>query len=606
MLLPYYIASLNIEQAYYERTGEYKPFEGICFADTLELAEGQQLPLSVEKNTERVEREKSAQIMVVIGNPPYNMGQVNENDNNKNRPYQVIDGRIRETYSKESQATLNNKLYDAYVRFFRWAIDRLQGHDGIVCFVSNNSFIDQIAFDGMRKHLLQDFTQIYHLDLHGNVRKNPKLSGTTHNVFGIQVGVGITIAVRASEAKGRALYYYRVPEFWNRLEKLSFLSQKGCITDIEWLELQPDKKHTWLTSGLHPEFVTFLPIGTKETKDAIGEDADAIFKLYSLGVVTSRDEWAYNFSRQDLTKNMQLLIRNYNSEVSRWSQEGSSTISIDDFVNNSPAFLKWTDRLKESLHKQQILRFDTNKIRISLYRPFCKQFLYFDQLLNQRRYQQHLIFPASTAELENTVIIVSDHGFRSAFSTLVASATPDLHILASTDAFQCFPYYTYSEYGSNRRENITDWALAQFQARYGADMSKGDIFSYVYAMLHHPQYRERYIENLKHDLPHIPLLHSKEVFLACKRVTFSLRRRAASRTVRAGYNEERIVATSKRPVWVARTKQMLPPASNSPATPTGSNAVLWGSTSWRRSKRLRSRKRQETVLATVKGQKMVV
>src|SRR5579863_5470662 len=208
MLLPYYIASLNIEHAYYERTGTYQSFEGICFADTLELAEGQQPSLFVEENTERVEREKAAQIMVVIGNPPYNAWQKSDNDNNKNRPYQVIDKRINQTYSKDSKATLNNKLYDAYVKFFRWAVDRLQGRDGVVCFVSNNSFIDQIAFDGMRKHMLQDFTQIYHLDLHGNVRKNPKLSGTTHNVFGIQVGVGITIAIRSSRHIERRLLYY--------------------------------------------------------------------------------------------------------------------------------------------------------------------------------------------------------------------------------------------------------------------------------------------------------------------------------------------------------------------------------------------------------------
>ena len=246
MLLPYYIASLNIEHAYYERTGEYKPFEGICFADTLELAEGQQPSLFVEQNTERVTREKAAPIMVVIGNPPYNVGQERENDNNKNRRYPIIDSRINKTYAKDSRATLNTKLYDAYVKFFRWATDRLQGRDGIVCYVSNNSFIDQIAFDGMRKHLLQDFNQIYHLDLHGNVRKNPKLSGTTHNVFGIQVGVGITIAIRSSHNPTRKLYYYRVPEFWRKTEKLAFVSEKHTINAIEWEELKPDDHYTWL------------------------------------------------------------------------------------------------------------------------------------------------------------------------------------------------------------------------------------------------------------------------------------------------------------------------------------------------------------------------
>ncbi len=254
MLLPYYISSLNIEHEYYARMGEYEPFEGVCFVDTLELAEGKQLPLFVEENTERVKKEKDAQIMVVIGNPPYNVGQKSENDNNKNRKYSVIDEHIRETYSKESGATLNNKLYDHYVRFFRWATDRLQGRDGIVCLVTNNSFIDQMTFDGMRLHLQKDFTHIYHLDLHGNVRKNPKLSGTTHNVFGIQVGVGITIAVRASKFAKRELFYYRVPEDWRQTEKLAFLVKAKSIDGIAWRELHPDKKNNWLTEGLNIEF----------------------------------------------------------------------------------------------------------------------------------------------------------------------------------------------------------------------------------------------------------------------------------------------------------------------------------------------------------------
>ncbi len=172
MLLPYYIAALNIEHAYYELTGEYAPFEGICFVDTLDIAEAQQLSLFSEENTERVEREKNADITVIIGNPPYNVGQLNENDNNKNRKYDVIDKHVRETYAKDSRATNKNALSDVYVKFFRWAADRLRGQDGIVCFVSNNSFLDQIAFDGMRKHLAQDFQRIYIVNLQGNIRKD--------------------------------------------------------------------------------------------------------------------------------------------------------------------------------------------------------------------------------------------------------------------------------------------------------------------------------------------------------------------------------------------------------------------------------------------------
>src|SRR5260221_1599843 len=232
MLLPYYIAALNVEHAYYDLTGQYESFEGLCFVDTLDLAQGTQLSFSfmTEKNTERVERQKKAPMMVIVGNPPYNVGQVNENDNNKNRKYQVIDKRINETYAKDSNATLNKKLYDAYVKFFRWAVDRLQDRDGIVCLVTNNSFVDQIAFDGMRQHLMEDFTLIYHLDLHGNVRQNPKLSGTTHNVFGIQVGVGITVAVRSAAHQDKCLYYYRVPEDWRKEEKLALLARVETLT----------------------------------------------------------------------------------------------------------------------------------------------------------------------------------------------------------------------------------------------------------------------------------------------------------------------------------------------------------------------------------------
>lgn len=197
MLLPYYIASMNIEHEFYEATGSYEAFEGICLVDTFELAEHRQAQLGfmTPENTARVERQKKSPITVIIGNPPYNVGQLSENDNNKNRKYKVMDKRVSETYAKDSKATNKNALSDPYVKAIRWASDRI-GDEGIIAFVTNNSFLEQIAFDGMRKNLEADFDEIYMLDLSGNVRKNPKLSGTTHNVFGIQVGVSINIFVR--------------------------------------------------------------------------------------------------------------------------------------------------------------------------------------------------------------------------------------------------------------------------------------------------------------------------------------------------------------------------------------------------------------------------
>jgi predicted helicase len=515
MLLPYYIASLNIEHAYYERTNEYKSFEGICFADTLELAEGQQPSLFVEENTERVEREKAAPIMVVIGNPPYNVGQKNENDNNKNHPYQVIDKHINQTYAKDSKAQLNNKLYDAYVKFFRWAVDRLEGRDGIVCYVSNNSFVDQIAFDGMRKHLIQDFTQIYHLDLHGNVRKNPKLSGTTHNVFGIQVGVGITIAVRSLQSTKRGLYYYRVPEFWSRIQKLAFLSKNGSISGIEWAELHPDEKHSWLIDGLHPEFSTFLPMGTKEAKGSKSIQNKTVFRIYSLGTVSNRDSYVSSFNHAQLSNIASTFIEIYNGTVDVVKRHGGGK-DVLSLINTADPRIKWTRQVKTSLTKLQYSEYNQAYIRNFLYRPFTRKFLYFDDFWNEERYQQPLIFPSPFTEAENVAICVAGLGDRKGFGCLATNVIPSLDL--AFEKAQCFPYYTYAEDGSNHRENITDWSLAQFQACYGEQVTKRDIFHYVYAILHHPQYRERYAENLKRELPRVPLLKERAAFDTCVRI----------------------------------------------------------------------------------------
>jgi predicted helicase len=510
MLLPYYIASLNIEHEYYDKIGEYQPFEGICFADTLNLADGQQLSMFVEENTERVQREKDAPIMVVLGNPPYNVGQKSENDNNKNRKYKIIDERVRETYAKDSRASNKNALGDVFVKFFRWAVDRLQGCDGVVCFVTNNAFVEQIAFDGMRKHLLKDFTQIYHIDLHGNVRINPKLSGTTHNVFGIQLGVGITIAIRSSQHQARQVFYHRVPEFWRKTEKLSMLADAGSFTHVEWTELYSDTNYTWLTEGLRPEFATFLPMGTREAKRAAtGLEVETLFKLFSQGVQTSRDEWMFDFNRDRLASKAQSMIETYDAELSRWIRAGSPK-DIDNFVLADETKIKWSSRLKECFARKIEAKFTTQSIRNAYYRPFTRQLFYFDTVMTHRQGMFPRIFPMPTAELENTVICVPGLGDRKGFGCLATNAIANLDL--AFEKAQCFPYYTYNEDGSNRCENITDWALVQFQEKYGSEVTKWDIFHYIYAILHHLQYRECYAKNLKHDLPHVPLVYKTEAF----------------------------------------------------------------------------------------------
>jgi len=506
MLLPYYIASQNIEHEYFDITGEYVPFEGLCFVDTLELIETSEgsLDFMTEANTSRVKRQRKTPITVVVGNPPYNMGQLNENDNNKNRQYKTVDRRVSETYAKDSKATLKNKLYDPYVKFFRWAVDRLQGRDGIVCFVTNNSFVDQIAFDGMRKHLLQDFTRIYHLDLHGNVRQNPKLSGTTHNVFGIQVGVGITLAVRSSKQKDHYLYYYRVPETWRKEQKLAWLAERKSLSGVPWQELKPDTRQSWLVPENADEYSTFVP--------TIAKESESIFGLCSLGIATNRDEWVYDFSKDGLEEKVKRQIKNYNYEVFRLSQEDEPPADLDAFINCDHSFLKWTDRLKTALENGQTLKYDSSQIRHAMTRPFVKEFVYFDSLLVHRRYQQHRIFPTDVAE--NRVIAVSQIGFRSStYNAFMTDCIPDLHLCASVDGHQCFPFYVYDEDGTSRNENISDEALERFREQYGdRTISKWHIFYYVYGVLHQSDYRVKFADDLKRELPRIPFMGDFRAF----------------------------------------------------------------------------------------------
>ena len=507
MLLPYYIASLNIEQEYFQRTGTYLPFEGIAIADTFELFEGQQQHIMfTQENTERVERQKVADMFVVIGNPPYNMGQVNENDNNKNRKYKTMDTLLRDTYSQDSKATNKRPLSDPYVKAILWASERI-GEEGIVAFVTNNGFLDGLAFDGMRKHLAQDFDTIYILDLGGNVRKNPKLSGTTHNVFGIQVGVSVNFFIKRGAIKTDSspteIFYARVDEFWRKEEKYNYLNSKKHYRNIEWQQITPDSRYTWLTEGLHAEFDTFIPIGTKKTKTQKDAVVDVMFKTYSRGVITCRDAWTYNFNRNTLTENVQKMMNFYNAQVLKWLvTPEKSIVNIDNFVAYDDTEISWSRDLKAKLKRGTITEYIEHKVRISLYRPFTKSNLYFDRTMNDVVYVFPSIFPTTQAETENRVICVSGIGSNKPFQTIVADMIPSLDFLEKT---QCFPFYSYDEDGTNRQENITDWALAEFRSHYSDDtITKWDIFHYNYGLLHHPAYREKYQMNLKRDLPHIP------------------------------------------------------------------------------------------------------
>jgi predicted helicase len=372
-----------------------------------------------------------------------------------------------------------------------------------VSFVSNNSFVDQLAHDGMRKHLLRDFN---HIDLHGNVRRNPKLSGTTHNVFGIRVGVGITVAVRRCGVLPPAISYHRVPENWRKEEKLAWLSREAAVGRVPWETATLDDKRGWAIAQTVKEFESYVSIGNRASKAGKSAAPAAVFKTFSRGLETARDEWVYDFDPQTLTHKVKGLIQNYNAELDRWRRVGKPN-DVDSFVTYDDTKIKWCSRLKDALRQEISAEFSSSKVRGCLYRPYETRLVFFDSVLNHRTGVFARAMPTVEAENENRIIGVTSPGSEKPFMTFVACSIMDLHLVGPGASTQCFPFYLYSEDGTNRRENITDWPLEHFREHYNdKEITTWDIFYYVYAVLHHPEYRAKYAENLKRELPRIPLV----------------------------------------------------------------------------------------------------
>ncbi|MEA5617639.1 type ISP restriction/modification enzyme [Cronbergia sp. UHCC 0137] len=491
-ILPYYIANLNIEYTYKQKMGVYEEFENICFVDTLDntLFEGKQMDLfamSVE-NTARIKRQNDRTISVIIGNPPYNAKQENFNDNNANRYYQNIDKLIKESYIKYSKAQNNIVVYDMYTRFIRWASDRI-GKNGIIAFITNSSFIDGRTFDGFRKAVADDFSYIYIIDLHGDVRKNPKLSGTTHNVFGIQTGVAIMFLVKKqnSDFNSCQIFHVRRPDFDTASEKLRFLSQTK-FNHIPFEHITPDKNCNWINQSDN-DFESLLPLVDKDVKAGKGEEA--VFKLFSRGVATQRDEWVYDLSKNVLEEKVKFLIEVYQQTL---YQEISKDSEYRE--NNT---IKWDRELNKYLDRRINKIFQPEQIVKSSYRPFYNQYFYFDKHFNGMTYQWFDILNGEDAE--NKYIAFSALGNTKPFHCLGSNSIIDLHLTGDS---QCLPLYRYDKEG-NRIDNITDWGLKQIQIYYqDPKITKINIFHYTYAVLHNPAYRSKYELNLKREFPRLP------------------------------------------------------------------------------------------------------
>jgi predicted helicase len=543
-ILPYYVANLNIEATYAAITGDYLEFPNLCFVDTLDnvglhtSAVGTNADLfgSVsEENVARIKRQNSKKISVVIGNPPYNANQANENDNNKNREYPAIDKRIKATYIAESTAQ-KTKLYDMYARFFRWASDRLS-ENGVLALITNRSFIESRTFDGFRKVVAQEFSDIYVVDLGGDVRANPKLSGTKHNVFGIQTGVAISFMVKRARAASapspaarervgvRALnggvarvYYNRRPELETAEEKLTFLANNAARS-LRFDEVQPDSSANWLGSD---DFDHMLPFADKDVK-AGKSTRGAIFRQFSWGNSSNRDEWVYDIDTTTL-----------HSKAAYFSQTYNELRKSND--QSFPDTIKWSESLKANFRQGRQSHFKANLIVKAHWRPFCTSFLYTEKIFNDRLTEQHVSAFGSKFDRNNEVLMICGHP-QIPFAVHAIDGLPDAGY--ASRATQMFPRWSYLDDGS-ANDNITDWGLKQFKAHYAADsvsqppspqpspalrerepeaassrgktkasgkakpITKEAIFHYCYAVLHDPIYREKYALNLKRDFPRIP------------------------------------------------------------------------------------------------------
>jgi predicted helicase len=541
VLLAYYIAAINIEATYHgimndnvtglEESDQifevpYERFSGVCLTDTFQMYESEDMvdALLVE-NSLRRKRQKELDIRVIMGNPPYSIGQASTNDNNANVSYPKLDRKIEETYAAKSKAVLSKGLYDSYIRAIRWASERIEDA-GIIGFVTNGGFLEKTAMDGVRKCLVDEFSSIHIFNLRGDIRKDMLSKGRAKeggNVFGSgsMAGIAISILVKNSDATSNGqVYYHDVGSDLSREEKLEMITGYASLKGIPvWQQIVPDLHGDWL-SQRDESFGKHILLGNKKG------DGLKLFDNFSLGVATNRDAWAYNASKASLAENMSSMISFYNAELLRFNSEHSGLdtkarqAQVDDFINTDPASISWTRALKQDLVRNRTFAYEEPSVTASLYRPFTKQWMYFNRTFNEMVLQMPRIFPQSGRG--NLIIQLAGVGARAGFSALISDSITSLDTI---EKGQCFPLYLYDEQaqaqdsgnsdlfepegqpetGLKRRDAITDEGLAYFQEAYpGEQITKEDLFYYVYGILHSEDYRSRFADNLSKELPRIP------------------------------------------------------------------------------------------------------
>jgi len=529
VLLAYYIAAVNIENAYHDITGDkdYRSFDGICLTDTFQLGEteeGEKLFSEMfPQNSARVAAQKKAPLRVIIGNPPYSVGQKSANDNAQNQKYPKLDERISKTYVSQSITTMNKANYDAYIKAFRWSSDRLDKSGGIICFVSNIGWLDGNTAAGFRKCLEIEFSKIYIFNLRGNANSQGILrKKEAGNVFGAgsKTPVAITLLVKRPDliVNKADILYYDIGDYLNREEKLDAVKYNKFVGSdrITWKKLVPNEYGDWLNQR-NETYYEYTCLSDKSGQEK------TFFNLNSNGVITGRDNWVYNSSEICLASNMSRMISFYNLQRSDYETalRTMPNLKAKDFISNDEKKIKWVENLIKAFEKDQEQTFLPSEIIDANYRPFFKQKYYYSKALNWSRYLQPKLIP--NIKCDNRLICVSGIGSNKGFSALLTELVPNYHFL---DTMQTFPLYYYEERKKSdvslfdsgnesefvRRDGISDFILDQAKKIYGPKVTKEDIFYYVYGFLHSPEYRIKFANDLKKMLPRLPLVDEPRDF----------------------------------------------------------------------------------------------
>ncbi|MBB5220376.1 putative helicase [Amaricoccus macauensis] len=533
ILLAYYIAAINIETAFQGLVDAdaYRPFEGICLTDTFQMYEaGDLVDRIMPDNSERRARQRKLDIKVIVGNPPYVVGEDDANSDDARVSYPSLDGRIRDTYAARTGAQNKNGLYNSYIRAIRWASDRLGADGGVVAFVTNGGFLDGNASAGVRRSLVEEFSDLRIFDLRGNQRTSGERSRREGGkIFdaGSRAPIAISILTKnPTKPAAGAIHYHDIGDYLSRQQKLATIRAFGSADGIEreggWTQIVPDEHGDWINQR-DLSFDAFIKIGDKGT-------APALFATHSNGVKTQRDAWVVNSSRRELERNVARLVGAYEAVVEQVKLATEADGRAQIAWNNDSRQIAWTSALRQDAERQKALDFDESRCIVSTYRPFTSQWLYFDRRLNERVYRIPSFFP--TAEHRTRTICLSAVGHKGQFSAIMVDRVPSLHT-GDMAGSQCFPlrYFGKTEAGDDdhygdlieadrepewqEHDGITDAGLAHFQAAYpGQAITKKDVFYYVYGLLHSPDYRSSYDDNLKKELPRIPAVASFEDFTA--------------------------------------------------------------------------------------------